>query len=150
MINRLKVVVIEREERGRYPLSSIHRAEKLVELYHLDSKQWQEYMQPLGGRYPETMWELAIFENELQRDFELKESGRPGAPVTPLTVTKGHAHISITDVADGTNIPTGLPCPLQRWRRRQLQAAAYRVPMSAASAARTAPAMPPPPAAYPA
>ena len=40
----MTVVVFECEERGRYPLLPIVRAEKLVELFRLDAKQWKEYM----------------------------------------------------------------------------------------------------------
>ena len=95
-VNRLRLVIHDCEEKGRYPIAPIQRAEKLTQIFQLTDEQWSTYMRPYGGRLPETIQELAILENELQRDFELKESRKPGAVVTPLTALRkqGHAHFA--------------------------------------------------------
>ena len=93
-LHRLKLIMFDCDDKGRYPIAPIHRAEKLIQLFQLTDDQWKDYMRPFGGRLPETSQELALFENELQRDNELKESRKPGAVVTPLTALRkgGHAH----------------------------------------------------------
>ena len=156
MLARLKNVMFKATTDGEYPIPQIQIAERLVELFQLQGEEYAKYMRPFGGNLPYTPQGVALLESELNRDWTLKESNKPGAAVTPLTViNRNHgrsAHLVASMIADrpADHIPTmRLPSayPIHFTAQPGMK---QPMPLTGTTAAASAyPAhVPPPPAPY--
>ena len=110
MLARLKLAMFKATTDGQYPITQIMIARRLVELFELGPDDYTKYMRPFGGNLPTTPAQVELLESELSRDFTLKESMKPGAVVTPLTVIKGQAQNFHGVVAAAPAVP---PIPQQ-------------------------------------